>query len=126
MPEVSRVFFQLVVALTDAPHARPVLVDVLRQLSSLLTAGDTNHLSKDERADRLSLAAGFAGFNARIGSSSDTRPATLHQETVRLHEELVRGALERSRNNVARAARELGISRNRVYSITRAAGSHRR
>lgn len=105
---------RFVQALAGANDPRAVVSHLLSGVACALLrapSSDRRHLSTE-----ISLAA------AQLRQGGSRR--TMREEVRRLRERLVRHALEEADNNVALAARRLGVSRNLIYEIT-ARAQHR-
>jgi transcriptional regulator of acetoin/glycerol metabolism len=81
---------------------------------------DSMNVTLPEMQTELSLARRrIAELEAQLAVAASTGPAASSSfEAMRLREvegQLVRGAMQRSRGNVSRAARALGLSRSALY-----------
>ncbi|MBV8763118.1 MAG: GAF domain-containing protein [Deltaproteobacteria bacterium] len=77
----------------------------------------------DDDRERLELfAARLATISDRLRFGRTGEPVTLDDELKWVEMRAVRASLERNRGNLAATARELGITRARLYRIVRRAG----
>ena len=96
---------ELVQSVASATNPRAALAQLLFALSD--TLGESDALS------RLATELAFAA--RQLGERNPAR--TLREEVDLLRERLVHEALSITDNNVALAARRLGVSRNLIYAI---------
>lgn len=99
-------------ALADAPDARIAVARLLRELATSLSRS----LDPDKQLDHRRRAHDFTRI-ADLLAEPEPPLRALREEIDTLRERLVLDALRRTKNNVARAARALGVSRNLIYEV---------
>jgi len=107
--------------LAEAPDARFGVAKLLRELAETLLAR-TSITPAEQQLDHRRRAHDLLRIADHL-AERDPPHRTLREEIATLRERLVLDALARAKNNVARAARALGVSRNLIYEVIERATS---
>ena len=114
-PSPAEAHFARLIAEADDPRAVVAHLLVRVGASLLDVAEQREH---DLRSPRRDLARELNLFVERL-RGPERQPLTLREEIALLRRRVIRDALSAAKNNVSRAARSLGVSRNLIYDVLR-------